>query len=120
MPISSRLRPHLETLLYEARNRGIASGEQLLNINCFNQRTLRQGKPMTENQVSYFCAKLSDACHSRFSSHRYRHTVATELMKKPEQNLYVTQKLLGHRDIKVTLSYIEHNVEMLRSCVERD
>ncbi|MDH8495275.1 MAG: site-specific integrase, partial [Escherichia coli] len=25
-----------------------------------------------------------------------------------------------HRDIKVTLSYIEHNVEMLRSCVERD
>ncbi len=36
---------------------------------------------------------------------------------KPEQNLYVTQKLLGHRDIKVTLSYIEHNVEMLRSCV---
>ncbi|ECV9823054.1 hypothetical protein F2V33_21620 [Salmonella enterica subsp. houtenae] len=29
-------------------------------------------------------------------------------------------KLLGHRDIKVTLSYIEHNVEMLRSCVERD
>ncbi|EKQ2966478.1 site-specific integrase [Salmonella enterica] len=120
VPISSRLRPHLETLLYEARNRGIASGEQLFNINCFNQRTLRQGKPMTENQVSYFFAKLSDACHSRFSSHRYRHTVATELMKKPEQNLYVTQKLLGHRDIKVTLSYIEHNVEMLRSCVERD
>ena len=66
---------------------------------------LRQGKPMTDNQVSYFFAKLSDACHSRFSSHRYRHTVATELMQKPEQNLYVTQKLLGHRDIKVTLSY---------------
>ena len=66
---------------------------------------LRQGKPMTENQVSYFFAKLSDACHSRFSSHRYRYTVATELMQKPEQNLYVTQKLLGHRDIKVTLSY---------------
>lgn len=41
-------------------------------------------------------------------------------MQKPEQNLYVTQKLLGHRDIKMTLSYIEHNVEMLRSCVERD
>lgn len=46
-------------------------------------------------------------------------TVATELMQKPEQNLYVRQKLLGHRDIKVKLSYIEHNVEMLRSCVER-
>ncbi|NZD25884.1 site-specific integrase [Escherichia coli] len=94
--------------------------DQLFKINHINRRTLRQGNPMKEKQVSYYFANLSDACHSRFPSHRYRHTVATELMQKPEQNLYVTQKLLGHRDIKVTLSYIEHNVEMLRSCVERD
>lgn len=120
VPIASRLRPYLEHLLEEAKTKGIRADDQLFNINRFSRRTLRQGKPMTENQVSYFFAKLSDACHSRFSSHRYRHTVATELMQKPEQNLYVTQKLLGHRDIKVTLSYIEHNVEMLRSCVERD
>ena len=120
VPIASRLRPYLEHLLAEAESHGMRKGEQLFNINCFSQRTLRQGKVMTENQVSYFFAKLSNLCHSRFSSHRYRHTVATELMQKPEQNLYVTQKLLGHRDIKVTLSYIEHNVEMLRRCVERD
>lgn len=120
VPIASRLRPYLEHLLAEAETHGMRAGEQLFNITQFSRRTLRQGKVMTENQVSYFFAKLSDACHSRFSSHRYRHTVATELMQKPEQNLYVTQKLLGHRDIKVTLSYIEHNVEMLRSCVERD
>lgn len=120
VPIASRLRPYLEHLLEEAKTKGMRADDQLFNINRFSRRTLRQGKPMTENQVSYFFAKLSDACHSRFSSHRYRHTVATELMQKPEQNLYVTQKLLGHRDIKVTLSYIEHNVEMLRSCVERD
>ncbi|HCA9700208.1 TPA: site-specific integrase [Klebsiella variicola subsp. variicola] len=108
--MASRLRPWLEHLLEEAKTRGMRAGDQLFNVNQFSRRTLRQGKAMTENQVSYFFAKLSDACHSRFSSHRYRHTVATELM----------QKLLGHRDIKVTLSYIEHNVEMLRSCVERD
>lgn len=41
VPISSRLRPHLETLLYEARKQGISSGEQLFNINRFNHRTLR-------------------------------------------------------------------------------
>jgi integrase len=92
----------------------------LFNINRFSRRTLRQSKLMTENQMSYYFAKLSDACHSRFSSHRYRHIVAIELMQKPERNLYVTQKLLGHRDIKVTLGYIEHNVEMLRSWVERE
>ncbi|OUE53967.1 phage integrase [Citrobacter freundii] len=120
IPIASRLRPYLEQLLVQAEARGMRAGDQLFNINRFSRRTRRQGKVMTENQVSYFFAKLSDTCHSRFSPHRYRHTVATELMQKPEQNLYVTQKLLGHRDIKVTLSYIEHNVEMLRSCVERD
>ncbi|POP45621.1 hypothetical protein CHU32_11735 [Superficieibacter electus] len=120
VPIASLLRPWLEHLLEKAETRGIRADDQLFNINRFSRRTLRQGKVMTENQVSYFFAKLSDACHSRFLSHRYRHTVATELMQKPEQNLYVTQKLLGHHDIKVTLSYIEHNVEMLRSCVERD
>ncbi|AKE60119.1 tyrosine-type recombinase/integrase [Citrobacter farmeri] len=120
VPVASRLRPYLEHLLLQAKIQGMRGDDQLFNINRFSQWTRRQGKTMTENQISYFFAKLSDACHSRFSSHRYRHTVATELMQKPEQNLYVTQKLLGHRDIKVTLSYIEHNVEMLRSCVERD
>lgn len=38
-------------------------------------------------------------------------------MKKPEQNLYGTQKLLGHKDIKTTLSYIEYDVDMLRQLV---
>ncbi|STY64110.1 Uncharacterised protein [Mannheimia haemolytica] len=30
---------------------------------------------------------------------------------------YVVQKLLGHKDISVTLGYIEHDVEMLRETV---
>ena len=30
---------------------------------------------------------------------------------------YVVQKLLGHKDISVTLGYIEHDVEMLRESV---
>ncbi|MCG2947209.1 site-specific integrase, partial [Escherichia coli] len=74
VPIASRLRPYLEHLLEEAKTKGIRADDQLFNINRFSRRTLRQGKPMTENQVSYFFAKLSDACHSRFPSHRYRHT----------------------------------------------
>lgn len=34
-------------------------------------------------------------------------------MKKPE-NLYVAKQLLGHKDIKVTLTYIEDDVEVVR------
>jgi integrase len=120
VPIASKLMPLLSHLVDEARNCGIRANEQIFNVNRFSYRTRRQGELMSKDQVNHFFRKLSEECRSRISSHRYRHTVATELMKRPEKNLYVTQKLLGHRDIKVTLSYIEHDVEMLRDCVERD
>ncbi len=37
-------------------------------------------------------------------------------MKNPE-NLYVAKQLLGHKDVRVTLTYIETDVEMLREKV---
>src|SRR5476649_547759 len=114
IPIASKLMPLLSHLVHEARKRGIRPHEQVFNVNRFDYRTRRQGQLMSKDQVNHFFRKLSEECSSRISSHRYRHTVATELMKRPDKNLYVTQKLLGHRDIKVTLSYIEHDVEMLR------
>lgn len=37
-------------------------------------------------------------------------------MKNPN-NLYVAKQLLGHRNIQVTLTYIEDDVEMIRDTV---
>ena len=51
------------------------------------------------------------------SPHRFRHTAATNLMKNPE-NLYVVKQLLGHKDIKVTLSYIESDISSLRKHID--
>ncbi|SPX41142.1 site-specific recombinase [Haemophilus influenzae] len=38
-------------------------------------------------------------------------------MKKPE-NLYIAKQLLGHKDVKVTLSYIEDNIDSIREYTE--
>lgn len=71
---------------------------------------------MSVNQVTHIFRCLSNVVGFISSPHRLRHTVATSLMKNPE-NVYVVQKLLGHKDINVTLEYIEHDVEMLRDSV---
>lgn len=84
VPIMSQLWPYLEWMLEEVKTEGVRADDQLSNINRFNRRALCQGKPIAENQVNYFSAKLSDTCHSRFSLHRYRHTIIAELMRKLE------------------------------------
>ncbi len=68
---------------------------------------------MTKDQVSYLFKVISKYTGIVSSPHRFRHTAATNLMRNPE-NLYITKQLLGHKDIKVTLSYIEYNIEMVR------
>lgn len=117
IPISSKLYPYLKTLITELHKRNIPDDEKIFNINHVSKTTKINGD-MTEDQLSYFFRKLSKITHIRLSSHRFRHTIATTLMKKPEQNLYGTQKLLGHKDIKTTLSYIEYDADMLRNLVE--
>ena len=72
---------------------------------------------MTQEQLSHFFRILSKYLHFTLSPHRFRHTVATKLMQNPD-NIYMVQKLLGHKNMSTTLSYIQHDVDMLRGCVE--
>ncbi|GAB1670828.1 site-specific integrase [Mannheimia haemolytica] len=116
VPISDSLYPHIERLITELKIRKQTDNCQLFNINLFSRYTRRKGQPMSQNQLTHIFRHISDLVGFTSSPHRFRHTVATQLMKKPE-NVYVVQKLLGHKDISVTLGYIEHDVEMLRETV---
>lgn len=115
IPISDRLFPSLEKLIAELRKRNQCLNSQLFNINLFRQ-TRYEGQIMTEYQVSHLFRAISRQVGFQVSPHRFRHTVATNLMKNPE-NLYVAKQLLGHKDVRVTLTYIETDVEMLREKV---
>ncbi|HDL5628523.1 TPA: site-specific integrase, partial [Mannheimia haemolytica] len=116
VPISDSLYPHIEKLITELKIRKQTDNCQLFNLNLFSRYTRRKGQSMSQNQLTHIFRHISDLVGFTSSPHRFRHTVATQLMKKPE-NVYVVQKLLGHKDISVTLGYIEHDVEMLRETV---
>ncbi|MDE9448122.1 tyrosine-type recombinase/integrase, partial [Xenorhabdus bovienii] len=44
--------------------------------------------------------------------HRFRHTLATELMKAPDRNLQLVRCLLGHRSVATTMEYIDIDMEI--------
>ncbi|MGR3807740.1 tyrosine-type recombinase/integrase [Pasteurella testudinis] len=113
IPISDTLYPHLKHLINELHKIGQTNDRQLFNLNLFCRVVRRKGLPTTKNQISQIFKVISEKTHVHTSPHRYRHTAATRLMKNPE-NVYIVQKLLGHKSIKTTLGYIEYDVDMIR------
>ncbi|MDP8189046.1 site-specific integrase [Pasteurella skyensis] len=116
IPISDKLYPDLEKLVLEMTRIGRKKQDQLFNLNVISRYTRFKGCDMTKDQVSYLFYVLSKLLGFKVSTHRFRHTIATQLMKNVD-NLYNVKQLLGHSDLKVTLSYVEYNSEMIRNCV---
>jgi site-specific recombinase XerD len=117
VPISTRLHPWIKMLIDEATLCGFKPRDQLFNVNRFSSHyRLRK---MTHWQVEACYRKISEISNSRITPHRFRHTLGTDLMKKPERNLHLVKELFGHSNIKTTLEYVTVDVDMLRECVER-
>ncbi|WP_240310265.1 tyrosine-type recombinase/integrase [Actinobacillus suis] len=117
IPISRKLLPYLSKLVFELRQRNAAQTDQLFNLNLVSSHTRNRHKKTTRDQISHLIKVISKNVGFPISSHRFRHTIATQLMKNVD-NVYNVKQLLGHSDIKVTLSYIEYNCEMIRNCVD--
>lgn len=117
VPISPKLKPYLEKLLVAASEQGFKDKDQLFNVNRFSEH-YKLRKTMNHWQVSACYRKISEISKSKVSPHRFRHTLGTDLMKKPERNLHLVKDLLGHTSIKTTLEYVTTDVDMLRECVD--
>lgn len=118
IPISIHLLPILEKTITEMKIRKRIAGDQLFNLNVLSGKTANRKRDMSVFQLDHIFRHISKLVGFRVSSHRFRHTIATRLMRYPE-NLYLTKQLLGHSDLKVTLGYIDYNSDMLRSCVDK-
>lgn len=116
IPISDKLFPYIQNLIIELKRINQASHCQLFNFNLFCPLSRNRHKNTSEHQISHIFKVISRSIGFNVSPHRFRHTVATNLMKNPN-NLYVAKQLLGHRNIQVTLTYIEDDVEMIRDTV---
>lgn len=116
IPISDKLYPYLKRLILELRARDTTLDEQLFNINRFSLVTTSRNKKMTEGQLVHFFRHISEFIGFTVTSHRFRHTTATEVLKR-SGDIYAVKQLLGHKDLTVTLTYIHNDPEMLRKHV---
>lgn len=105
VPIMPGLFPHLKLLHSSAKSIGMRPGDQLFNVNrfsCHYRRTI-----MNSNQVESMFKKIYARLGGRITPHRFRHTLASDLMRNPERNLHLAKQLLNHSNIATTLEYIE-------------
>lgn len=84
------------TLLYKAPSKG-------------NRRSSRT----TGSEVFNFYKKLSNALGFRITTHMFRHTLATDIIRKTG-NVIFAQKILGHLSVNSTAKYTHVDIDELR------
>lgn len=120
IPIPAACTDDLERLRErtEARTgRTIELNDQAFRVQLFNSRY--KGKELTPDQIGGFFRRLSNILNGRISSHRLRHTMATELAKGPNRDLKALQQVLGHTNLSTTLEYVHPEPEQLRRFLDQ-
>ncbi|MBY6257767.1 tyrosine-type recombinase/integrase [Phytobacter diazotrophicus] len=119
VPITRHLKPRLERLYNRSLERGAAMEDQLFNLSRFEGHRNETSENHDNPPLRAFFRRLSNECGFVVSPHRFRHTIATNLMSMPERNLKMAQDLLGHSTPTVTLQYVESDIEKVRSVLEQ-
>ncbi|WP_034944740.1 tyrosine-type recombinase/integrase [Erwinia oleae] len=126
VPITSVLYPRLEIVLERSFAAGAEPEAQLFNVGRFDLR--RKSQPASEERnvemgiypIRAFFRRISRECRFAVSPHRFRHTVATNLMKSPDRNIQAVKRLLGHSSLRSTLEYIDEDIDSLRDILEQE
>ncbi|KSU45589.1 recombinase XerD [Salmonella enterica subsp. enterica serovar Veneziana] len=118
VPIISVMKPALMQLSAELRLRGMKPHDQFFNVGFLTGKQGTEGESMSVQTLRAFFRRLSRECGFNVSPHRFRHTIATEMMKRPDSNLQTVKTLLGHSSINTTLEYVEGNVDTVREALE--
>lgn len=116
IPIMKGLEPHIQRVLHQASKLAFSGEDQLFNVNRFSIHY--RSSMMNIHQVEGMFKKLTNAFGIRMTPHRFRHTLATDLMRQPERNIHLTKALLNHSNIATTMSYIEVDYEHMRSVLD--
>jgi integrase len=126
IPITSVLYPRLKMVLERSFAAGAEPDEQLFNVNRFDLK--RKVRSEYENgstemgiyPIRAFFRRISRECRFAVSPHRFRHTIATKLMKSPDRNIQAVKRLLGHSSLRSTLEYIDEDIDSLRDILEQE
>ncbi|SIP74602.1 putative phage integrase [Xenorhabdus innexi] len=126
VPIVYPLKPRLAHLLERAVAAGAKADDPIFDLSRLSvphpSRLSRYKYDINreKQQLRSFFRRLSRECDFAVSPHRYRHTVASTLMKSPDRNLPMVKRLLGHRNVATTLEYIDLDMEVTGKTLERE
>jgi integrase len=92
--------------------------QPVFRLHLFNPKF--SGFGLTKHQIEGFFKKLSKLSGERISAHRLRHTMATLVAQSGDNpDLKSLQYILGHTDIRTTMSYVEPKKEHLARVLDQ-
>ncbi len=121
VPVVSALKPRLHHLIAKSTKLGAGKDDYLFDVNrILLNRHVPRDAAQAHQQTRSFFRRLSKECGFAVSPHRFRHTLATELMKSPERNLQLVKDLLGHRSVSTTMEYVELKMDIVGKTLEAE
>lgn len=118
VPIVSFVRERMRILVERAKNQGAEPEDYLFDVDRFKNPLGEVGLEPEIQPVRSFFTRLSKECGFKVSPHRFRHTLATEMMKSPDRNLAMVKGLLGHRSVSTTMEYVELDLKITGQALE--
>lgn len=124
VPIVRQLKHQLQRLIMRTQQSGAESSDFVFDVRRFTPGySLKEYQYDADNalqSVRSFFSRLSKECGFAVSPHRFRHTLATELMKAPDRNLQLVRELLGHRSVTTTMEYIDMKMDIIGRTLENE
>lgn len=121
VPIVSALKLRLCYLMTKSAELGAGKNDYLFDVNRIHlNRHVTWDAAKVHQKIRSFFRRLSKECDFAVSPHRFRHTLATELMKSPERNLQLVKDLLGHRSVSTTMEYVELKMDIVGKTLETE
>jgi len=123
VPIVRFLRERMRVLVERAIELGAEPEDYLFDVERFIHPSRNEVKVRSEPVIQplrSFFTRLTKECCFKVTPHRFRHTLATEMMKSPDRNLAMVKVLLGHRSVSTTMEYIEMDLEVTGQALENE
>ncbi len=118
VPIVNFLSDRMRILVDRAIAQGAEPEDYLFDVKRFLNPLGEVGPEPAIQPVRSFFTRLTKECGFKVTPHRFRHTLATEMMKSPDRNLAMVKGLLGHRSVSTTLEYVELDLKITGRALE--
>jgi integrase len=123
IPLSVKLRTPLLELRFQCLRvspQAVENHAAVFNYSLFRGvRTMKPRQRMTEWQVCRFFRGMNKETGLRMSTHRLRHTLGSEAMRKV-RNPKVVQEILGHTSLNTTMIYVTVELEDMRDAIDKE